>query len=126
MRASRDFFAGLGCLAYVLSKADGKVEEEEIRRYGNDLLKRFGEFTMSTNGTRAIATFESCVNEKTDPEAAYKQALSYFRLDPNELKTYQDKVLRILHDMAYADQDISQPEISVIERFERDIKASTA
>ncbi|MFW5659410.1 MAG: TerB family tellurite resistance protein [Bacteroidota bacterium] len=118
MKASRDFYAGLGYLAHSLANSDQVVDMEEVNSYGRKLLDAFGHDTMQTTGTRALATFESSVDNKLDAEVAYEKAMSHFKLDKGELARLKDKVVSVLREIAFADNNISEHEQALLNRFE--------
>lgn len=117
---SRDFFEGLGALAYALVKADGQVDEAELNAVGKSILSGFGSWASQTKALRANGTFELLANEGKSAEAAYQHALEKFLLDKRELKTYRVKTLDLLTAAATADQIVDSEEASIILRFKQD------
>ena len=118
MKASRDFYAGLGYLAYALANSDNHVDMEEVQSYGRKLLNAFGHETMQTTGARALATFESSVDNKLEAATAYDKAIMHFTLDKAELKRFKDKVVSVLREIAFADNEISEHEQEMLDKFE--------
>lgn len=122
MTASRDFYAGLGALVYALAKSDDSVTPDEIERTGKTLLNKFGDWVMNTTGLRAVAMLESLARENASSDDAYQKAVQLFSLDTSEARKLSEKVVSVLREVASADNNISTPELALIERFERDIK----
>ena len=120
MQATRDFFAGLGCLVYALVKADGNIDDSELKSYGHAMLEGFGDWVMSSTGQRALASFEMMNSAGKTPEEAYKEAMRYFLLDKHELRRFRDKILEVLKDVAASDEKIDETELDILERFERE------
>jgi uncharacterized tellurite resistance protein B-like protein len=120
MEATRDFYAGLGCLVYAVVKADDKIDDSELKGYGKSMLKAFGEWVMSTTGQRALASFEMMANKNKTVDEAYTEAMRYLTLDKSELKRFRDKILNVLKEMAAADTKLDERELEILNRFERE------
>ena len=120
MQASRDFFAGLGALAYSLAKADDTFSADEVNNVGKTFLNSFGHTVMNTQGLRAVAMLESLAMEGAGTDAAYQKALQHFSLDAREFHRLKPEIFQILDKLSAADANICEAERALIERFRQE------
>ncbi len=116
MALSRDFFEGLGYLTYAMAYADGEIEREEVKRFAEELLNRFG--SWDTQGTRARAAFELAVQKKYSPDQALEQAQKCLKWSKKEVAEKKEAILQTLKDVLRADRKEEAAELAMLKKIE--------
>jgi tellurite resistance protein len=122
MVLTRDFYAGLGCLAYAMAAADGNVEKAELDSMGRSFLSSFSEWDIKSSGLKAFALFDMHVDLNSTSDQAYAEALKYFKIVSNEVKAHSTDIVRVLQKISASDRVAEAEELQLIRRFQQDVE----
>jgi len=115
MTISRDFFEGLGYLAYAVSMADGELEQEEAIALAMELMDRFGSYLADTKGLRTRAAYETAAKQRLSPEEALEKAFESFSYVRNDVKKHADKIVKILEEVLLSDLEMEKEEVAILD-----------
>lgn len=112
---SPDMSMGLGSIVYALAKADGSIQQEEVR-----LVREA--FNQEYHGDVALHTFFIQTNCGETAEEAYEFGLRKLRYTSARLEyTPKTKFLNIAMQVVNAHQGISVRERILIDQFTHDL-----
>ncbi|MEN3040166.1 MAG: TerB family tellurite resistance protein [Bacteroidia bacterium] len=121
MLVSRRFWDGVGGLAYAFAKADGAIEESEMRTFAERIEQSFS--GIPTNfPQRALSTFELFYNLSYTPEKAYQEAIESFAAVPDEVRHYRFDILNIFREVIQADGKQHPYEEEFLQRLDADME----
>lgn len=112
---SRDFFEGLGYLAYAVSMADGELEQEEAVALAMELIDRFGTYLADTKGLRTRAAYENAAQKRLSSQEALDKAFEAFSYVKNDAKKYQDTIIKILEEVLLSDREMEEEEVELLD-----------
>jgi uncharacterized tellurite resistance protein B-like protein len=111
-----NLYIGLGSAVYALIKVDGQLHELESIKARNVLIEE-------PHGELAMQSFQLREHYQTPVEEAYSFAMRCFSSHSKELDAPTRKYfIKIMEDIAKADERISGKETEFIRRFRRDIR----
>jgi uncharacterized tellurite resistance protein B-like protein len=111
-----NLYIGLGSAVYALIKVDGQLHELESIKARNVLIEE-------PHGELAMQSFQLREHYQTPVEEAYSFAMRCFSSHSKELDAPTRKYfIKIMEDIAKADERISGKETEFIRRFRRDIQ----
>lgn len=111
-----NLYIGLGSAVYALIKIDGQLHELESLKARNVLIEE-------PHGELAMQSFQLREHYQTPVEEAYSFAMRCFSSHSNELDNpTREYFIKIMEDIAKADERISGKETEFIRRFRRDIR----
>lgn len=118
---SRRFWDGIGGLAYAFAKADGAIEESEMRTFATRVEEAFR--IIPTNfPQRAQAVFELFHSLAYTSERAYEEAINHLAAIPEEVRHYQGDILQIFRMVIRADGKVHPYEEEFLTRLEADLQ----
>ncbi|MCS6895230.1 MAG: TerB family tellurite resistance protein [Bacteroidia bacterium] len=121
MLVSRRFWDGIGGLAYAFAKADGAIEESEMKAFANRIEEGFA--GIPTNfPQRAEATFQLFYNLSYTPEKAYEEAIQSFAAVPDEVRHYRFDILNIFRQVIESDGKVHPYEEEFLRRLDADME----
>lgn len=120
MNPSKDFYEGLGYLAYAFSIADGHADADEARKFGSGMLNAFGRWSADTKSARGAAAYDIARADGLNSDQAYSKAVEVFAFARPELKHFRDKIVQIVTEISASDRDFSDAEQTLLERFKTD------
>ncbi|MCX7764523.1 MAG: TerB family tellurite resistance protein [Bacteroidia bacterium] len=121
MLVSRRFWDGIGGLAYAFAKADGSIEEEEIKAFAARVEEAFKE--IPTNfPQRAEAILQLFHSLNYTPEQAYKEALQHLSEVAEEVRHYRFDILNTFRQVIRADGKVHPYEEEFLQRLDADLE----
>lgn len=111
-----DLYIGLGSAVYALIKIDGQLHKLESLKARNVLIEE-------PHGELAMQSFQLREHYQTPVEEAYNFAMRCFSSRSKELDNPTRKYfIKIMENIAKADERVSGEETEFIRRFRRDIR----
>lgn len=125
MLVSRRFWDGIGGLAYAFAKADGAIEEEEMKAFAERTDEGFA--AIPTNfPQRAAAVFELFHALGYTPDKAYEEAIQHLGEVKDEVRHYRFDILNIFRQVIEADGKIHPYEEEFLRRLDADLERLSA
>jgi uncharacterized tellurite resistance protein B-like protein len=112
---SPDLYIGLGSAAYALIKVDGQLHELESIKARKVLIEE-------PHGELAMQSFQLREHYQTPVEEAYTFAMRCFSSHSKDMdEATREYFIKIITQIAQADERVSGKETEFIHRFRRDI-----
>ena len=112
----------IGELAYAIALADGKVQNEERKKFLGivEAELRCNDYAFSISDI----IFQILDKDKQDTEVVYKWAMEQIKLNSHYLSPELKKTfIRVLEKVANAFPPVTKEESNLLERFKRDISS---
>jgi len=110
-----NLYIGFGSAAYALVKTDGQLQHEASIKSRLVLVEQL-------HGHLAMQSFQLREHDQTPAEEAYQIALRYFSTHRRDLHIeVKNFFVKLLKNIARADDHISRKETAFINRFQRDL-----
>jgi uncharacterized tellurite resistance protein B-like protein len=120
--SKQNIHIAMGSLAYAIAKADGQIQEAEKK-----LIKKLAqeEFELEDVDNELIENmFIKLEKENVSLEDAYAYAIDTLEANKFEFDfdlVMKNKCIKFMRRIAEAFQDISSAELSIIDRFKKDV-----
>jgi uncharacterized tellurite resistance protein B-like protein len=111
-----NLYIGLGSAVYALIKIDGQLQDQESLKARKVLINE-------PHGELAMQSFQLREHYQTPVEEAYNFAMRCFASHSKDLDdSTREYFIKIMTDIAQADERVSGKETEFIRRFRRDIR----
>jgi uncharacterized tellurite resistance protein B-like protein len=120
MTPTENLHYAIGELAYAIASADGKVQQEEKKRFHDIIVELFrgNEYDMDVSEI----IFKIMEKEKTPTKDAYNWAVKQIKLNSHYLSPdLKETFIKVVQKVAEAYPPVTREEKELIERFHHDI-----